>query len=156
MKQTLSKVSDRGLELIAARFRALGELNRLKLIMELEDGEKNVSDLVAKTGLGQANASRHLRTLTSAGILYRRKAGLSVYYGIADTAFSQYARLFVAACAPRLQRSHKPSVNYLANPSGLSRHICRTFVRSRQGLSVPMPLCIIVKLCRGRNLLLWY
>ena len=84
MKQTLSKVSDRGLELIAARFRALGELNRLKLIMELEDGEKNVSDLVAKTGLGQANASRHLRTLTSAGILYRRKAGLSVYYGIAD------------------------------------------------------------------------
>lgn len=84
MKQTLSKVSDQGLELIATRFRALGELNRLKLIIALEDGEKNVSDLVAKTGLGQANVSRHLHTLTGAGILFRRKAGLSAYYGIAD------------------------------------------------------------------------
>jgi len=84
VKQRLPRVSEQGLELIAARFRALGEPNRLKLVMALQQGEKNVSGLVAETSLGQANVSRHLHTLTAAGILYRRKTGSSAYYGIAD------------------------------------------------------------------------
>jgi DNA-binding transcriptional ArsR family regulator len=72
------------LELIAARFRALGEPNRLRLIMVLEDGPQNVSRLVAATRLSQTNVSRHLQTLTDAGILARRKEGLNVLYSIAD------------------------------------------------------------------------
>ncbi len=72
------------IEMIAARFRVLGEASRLKLIMALENGEKNVSALVALTGQTQANASRQLQALTEAGILGRRKAGLNVIYRIAD------------------------------------------------------------------------
>jgi len=74
------------LELIAARFRVLGESSRLKLIIALESGEKNVSALVKATSLSQANASRQLQTLTEAGILSRRKEGLNVIYQIADPA----------------------------------------------------------------------
>lgn len=73
-----------GLELIAARFRVLGEASRLKLILALQEGEKNVTELVEATSLNQGNASRHLQTLTDAGILERRKEGLSVIYAIAD------------------------------------------------------------------------
>lgn len=40
-------LSNEAIELIAARFRAMGEANRLKLIMAVELGEKNVSQLVA-------------------------------------------------------------------------------------------------------------
>ncbi len=72
------------LELIAGRFRVLGEASRLKLIIALECGEKNVSALVAGTGLTQANVSRQLQTLTDSGILGRRKEGLNVIYHIAD------------------------------------------------------------------------
>ena len=72
------------LDLIAARFRVLGEPNRLKLIIALEAGEKNVTELVESTHLSQANVSRHLQTLTEAGILGRRIEGLSVIYSIAD------------------------------------------------------------------------
>ncbi|KAF0170360.1 MAG: ArsR family transcriptional regulator [Limisphaerales bacterium] len=72
------------LELVAARFRVLGEPNRLRLISALEQGEKNVSELVAETELTQANVSRHLQTLTEAGLLGRRKEGLNVFYFIAD------------------------------------------------------------------------
>lgn len=72
------------IELIAARFRVLGEASRLKLIQALSCSERSVNDLTRATGLTQANASRHLQTLTDAGILKRRKRGLHVLYSIAD------------------------------------------------------------------------
>lgn len=72
------------LELVAARFRVLGEPSRLKLIAALAAAERSVGALVAATGLTQANVSRHLQTLTEAGILRRRKQGLHVLYAIAD------------------------------------------------------------------------
>ena len=80
-KQTLS---GEAIELIAARFHALGEVSRLKLIVAVGNGEKNVSQLVEATGLSQANVSRHLQTLTDAGILVRRKEGVCVFYSTAD------------------------------------------------------------------------
>ncbi|MEQ2008068.1 MAG: metalloregulator ArsR/SmtB family transcription factor [Limisphaerales bacterium] len=79
-----NKLPPGALELIAARFRVLGEPSRLRLIAALEKGEKNVTELVEATELTQANVSRHLQTLTEAGMLGRRKEGLNVYYFIAD------------------------------------------------------------------------
>lgn len=77
-------LSDAALELIAARFRALSEPTRLKLLMALEEGEKNVTELVEETGATQTNVSRQLGVLATAGLLARRKSGLSVIYRIAD------------------------------------------------------------------------
>ncbi len=73
------------LEMFAGRFRVLGKASRLKLIIALEGGKKNVSALVLSTGLTQANVSRQLQTLTDSGILGRRKEGLNVIYHVADT-----------------------------------------------------------------------
>jgi ArsR family transcriptional regulator len=78
------KMSDAALELVAERFRVLGEPNRLRLLIELQKGEKCVNDLSRITGLTQANVSRHLGALMQSGILSRRKSGLQVFYGIAD------------------------------------------------------------------------
>lgn len=78
------KLPPQALELIAARFRILGEPMRLRLLIALEAGERNVSELVELTQATQANISRHLQALTDAGILARRKQGLKVYYHIAD------------------------------------------------------------------------
>ena len=65
---------------IAAHFRALGEASRLKLIFAAGNGEKNVSQLIAATGLSQANVSKHLKILTDIGFLIRRKKGIYVFY----------------------------------------------------------------------------
>jgi DNA-binding transcriptional ArsR family regulator len=78
------QLSDAALGLIASRFRLLGEASRLKLLIALEGGERNVTDLVIATGLTQANVSRHLAALSEGGVLSRRKEGLNVYYEIAD------------------------------------------------------------------------
>lgn len=78
------ELSDAALGLIAARFKVLSEVLRLKLIIQLETGEKNVSQLVEATGATQANVSRHLQTLTEAGIVCRRKEGQRAFYKICD------------------------------------------------------------------------
>ena len=83
-KRQSPKLSEAAIELIAARFRALSEPTRLKLLMALEEGEKNVTELVKATGATQTNVSRQLGILTTAGLLARRKSGLSVLYRIAD------------------------------------------------------------------------
>jgi len=79
-----AEMSAAALDLVAARFRVLGEASRLKLIQALNGSERSVTDLIDTTGLTQANASRHLQTLTASGILKRRKRGLHVLYSIAD------------------------------------------------------------------------
>ena len=79
-------LSDEALQLIAGQFRVLSEVIRLKLIIALESGEKNVSALIRATGATQANVSRQLSALADAGVLARRKEGVVVYYRIADPA----------------------------------------------------------------------
>jgi DNA-binding transcriptional ArsR family regulator len=86
------RLSEEALVLVAARFRVLSEPIRLKLIIALEDGEQNVSQLVETTGNTQTNVSRQLQILAEAGILSRRKAGVSVFYQIADPAIFDLCR----------------------------------------------------------------
>jgi len=83
-QKNLRPLSDAALELVARRFGVLSEPMRLRLVHALFTAEKSVSALVGETGGTQANVSRHLQTLASAGILARRKEGLQVLYSIAD------------------------------------------------------------------------
>ena len=71
------------IELVAERFRALGEPARLHLMNALRAGEQTVGELVEATGLTTGNVSKHLRLLHAAGFVTRRKDGLYVYYSLA-------------------------------------------------------------------------
>lgn len=69
---------------IAERFKALGEPSRLEILNALRGGERTVTEILEATGLGQANASKHLQLLFAAGFVERRKDGVSTYYKLAD------------------------------------------------------------------------
>jgi DNA-binding transcriptional ArsR family regulator len=73
-------------ELIARRFRVLGDPLRVRLLDVLRDGEQTVNALAEHLGAGQQNVSKHLSVLTDAGMVARRKEGTYVYYRIADEA----------------------------------------------------------------------
>jgi DNA-binding transcriptional ArsR family regulator len=71
-------------ELIARRFRMLGEPTRIKLLDRLREGEATVNELSEELGASQQNVSKHLAMLAEVGILGRRKEGTFVYYRIVD------------------------------------------------------------------------
>lgn len=77
-------LTDGALSLVANRFKALSEPARLALLRSLQYGEQTVNQLVAGTGLGQANVSKHLQVLHVHGFVKRRKDGLFVHYALAD------------------------------------------------------------------------
>ena len=71
-------------ELIARRFRAIGEPMRVRILDLLRDGELSVNELAEQIGAGQQNVSKHLAVLADAGVLARSKEGTRVYYRIVD------------------------------------------------------------------------
>jgi DNA-binding transcriptional ArsR family regulator len=72
-------------EMIASRFKLLGEPMRLRIIDRVRTGESGVGALAEELGTSQQNVSKHLQTLHAAGILSRRREGNSVLYSLADT-----------------------------------------------------------------------
>jgi DNA-binding transcriptional ArsR family regulator len=78
------RLPDPLVELIAARFRALGEPARIRLLERLRMREACVQELVDATGWSQQNVSRHLAVLLHSGIVARRRTRGRSYYRIAD------------------------------------------------------------------------
>lgn len=74
------------IEVIAQRFRVLGEPMRIRLLDRMRDGEATVQELQEATGASQQNVSKHLGVLHGAGIVSRRKVGTFAVYAIADAA----------------------------------------------------------------------
>ena len=97
-------LTDEALDLIARRFAVLSEPMRLRLVHALFGGEKNVNALVEETGGTQANISRHLQTLTQAGVLARRKEGLQVFYSIADPSIFKLCDLVCGSLEKQLAK----------------------------------------------------
>ena len=79
-----SPLPDQLVELIAQRFRLLGEPTRIKLLDALRAGPATATELQAATGLSQQNASKHLGMLVDSGMVSRVKDGNRAYFSIAD------------------------------------------------------------------------
>jgi DNA-binding transcriptional ArsR family regulator len=77
---------DQLVDLIAQRFRVLGEPMRIKLLDSLREGSATVQELQEATGASQQNVSKHLSVLLGAGMLTRTKEGNHARYAIADEA----------------------------------------------------------------------
>jgi DNA-binding transcriptional ArsR family regulator len=72
------------IELVAQRFRVLGEPMRIKLLDRLRDGDATVGELQESLGASQQNVSKHLGVLYAAGMVSRARQGNSVVYSISD------------------------------------------------------------------------
>src|SRR5437867_7216336 len=64
--------------------KALASPHRLELLELLAQGKRTVESLANEIGLSLANASQHLQVLREGGLVESRKAGVFVYYRLAD------------------------------------------------------------------------
>jgi DNA-binding transcriptional ArsR family regulator len=71
-------------ELVAQRFRVLGEPMRIRLLDRLREGDATVGELQEALGASQQNVSKHLGILHAAGMVSRSKRGNHTVYSISD------------------------------------------------------------------------
>lgn len=101
-KPTHAPLPDTALALVSARFRALGDPSRLRIVNRLMNGERPVQELLAETGLTQTNLSRHLGLLRQAGIVERRSDGNRAFYRIADPTLIDVCEIVCGSLADQL------------------------------------------------------
>jgi len=65
-----------------AVLKALGEINRLRIVRLLLKEQLGVGDIADRLGISQYNASKHLRILKEAGLLEMEKSGKQRLYGV--------------------------------------------------------------------------
>ena len=92
-------LTDEALELVAARFRALGDPKRLRILNLLTQGESSVQDLVDAAGLAQPVVSRHLAQLRREGIVQRRAEGNRAIYRIHDVSVIEVCEIVCGGLA---------------------------------------------------------
>lgn len=97
------KPSPQALTPVAEFFKVLSEVSRLQVLCSLKSGAKNVTEIIAATGLGQANVSKQLKMLTQAGMVVRRPKGISVFYEISDLMIFELCEIVCARLAVKLE-----------------------------------------------------
>lgn len=80
-------------ELIAQRFRVIGEPMRIRLLDALRDGPLTVNELTETLGASQQNVSKHIGILAQSGIVAREKDGNRVRCSIADQTIFELCEL---------------------------------------------------------------
>ncbi len=106
---------------VAELFKALSEPMRLRLLMELMNGEKTVSGLSEFSGTTMANVSKHLAFMKRAGIVERRKSGNLVYYSIGNDNITDMCDSICLDIEKRFE-SRKPTarIKRKSPPSGIA------------------------------------
>lgn len=99
----IKNLSIEALELIANRFKILSEPIRLRMLHELQDGEKSVTQLTETVETSQPNVSKHLKILQDAGVVKRNQQGNTVYYSIADSSIFTLCETVCGSLETRLR-----------------------------------------------------
>lgn len=76
--------SDDAIAVMAARFKAISEPSRLKILLALSAGELCVEHITKAVGGNQSAVSHQLKTLKDNKIVKARRNGKQVMYSIAD------------------------------------------------------------------------
>lgn len=93
IRSTISAVVDQPDDLRALRLvhKALADVNRLRIVQRLAQGEASVSELIERVGLSQPLVSWHLGRLRVAGLIQTRRVGRETVSRLVPEAFRAFA-----------------------------------------------------------------
>ena len=93
IRSTIASVVDPPDELRSLRIvhKALADVNRLRIVQRLAEGEATVSELIERVGLSQPLVSWHLGRLRVAGLIQTRRVGRETVSRLVPEAFRAFA-----------------------------------------------------------------
>jgi DNA-binding transcriptional ArsR family regulator len=93
IRSTIAAVVDQPDELRTLRIvhKALADVNRLRIVQRLAEGEASVSELIERIGLSQPLVSWHLGRLRVAGLIQTRRVGRETVSRLLPEAFRTFA-----------------------------------------------------------------
>ncbi len=65
-------------------FKMFSDSTRIKILYDLFDGEKNVSEITGDLEMNQSAISHQLKILKTSRLIRSRREGKSIYYSLAD------------------------------------------------------------------------
>lgn len=90
-----------GAQQACALMKVLSNPDRLMLLCELADGERNVGELEEALGIVQPTLSQQLAVLRTEGLVNTRRDGKNIYYQIASAqALAVMQVLYTQFCTP--------------------------------------------------------
>jgi ArsR family transcriptional regulator len=92
MKCCQNKKSILKVENLAKVLKKISELNRLKILCLLKDGEKCVCDIWQCLKLPQNLVSHHLKILKNLNLISSKKVGLKVFYKLNQKVVKKYLK----------------------------------------------------------------
>ncbi len=85
IKEALAAMpSEEAIAVMAARFKAISEPSRLKILLALSAGELCVEHISKAVGGNQSAVSHQLKTLKDNRIIKSRRAGKNILYSVED------------------------------------------------------------------------
>src|SRR4051794_16368248 len=106
MKQSIHEPSAELLPRVAARFAALADPTRLRLLMRLRRGAANVTALTAEMAVAQASVSKHLAVLKQVGLVECTKVGTQCLYRVRDESVFDLCRIVCDGVVRHAEREH--------------------------------------------------
>ena len=93
IRSTIASVVDQPEDLRSLRLvhKALADVNRLRIVQRLAQGEASVSELIERVGLSQPLVSWHLGRLRVAGLIQTRRVGRETVSRLLPEAFRAFA-----------------------------------------------------------------
>lgn len=92
--------------LLSRFFKALSDPTRIKIVLTLLEGERNVSDLIEILGIPQTKVSNHLGCLKWCGFVISRRHGKNVHYRITDKGIHKILQLATEIIADNAEYIH--------------------------------------------------
>ncbi len=86
-------------ELVAQRFRVIGEPMRIRLLDALRHGPMTINELTFALGATQQNVSKHVGVLAQSGLIAREKVGTRVRCFVADDSVFELCEMVCGAMA---------------------------------------------------------
>ena len=81
------------MKIVEEYFKGLADINRLRIINLLLNGELCGCDIQYVVGASQSNVSRHLGYLKKSGLVADRRCGYRVYYRLVENSRPEYKGL---------------------------------------------------------------